>query len=38
MGTNRLRISKWSIRFDIWRGSFSAAETIATVEPSGDRK
>jgi hypothetical protein len=37
-GANRLRISKWSVRFDFWRGSFSAEETVATVEPSDDRK
>ena len=37
-GVNRLRIIQRSIKLDFWRGSFSAEETITTVEPNNDRK
>jgi hypothetical protein len=36
-GLNRLRIRRRSIKFDFWRGSFVAEETVTTVEPNNDR-
>ena len=34
---NRLRIRRRSIKFDFWRGSLDAEETVTTVEPNDAR-
>ena len=36
-GLYRLQIRRRSIRYDFWRGSLAAEETVTTVEPANDR-
>ena len=36
-GLYRLKIRRRSLRFDFWRGSFAADETLTTMEPADDR-
>jgi hypothetical protein len=37
LGLNRLRSRRRSIKFDFWRGSLVAEETVTTVEPNDAR-
>jgi hypothetical protein len=37
-GLNRLRIRHRFVKFDFWRGSLVAEETVTTVEPNDARQ
>jgi hypothetical protein len=38
LGLKKLSIRKRTIKMNFWTGSFTADETVTTVEPNDDRK